>query len=246
MRKHLKSLSDVYFVDSTLRVREIFKSQKNSRVFINFKIAKSFKQFLHNAQSNSVQVSSVVFSLESGAPAIYFLSENSNGFYLAQLDLASIAKEVRNSDLLMPLPVMLLSKHDTFLVGTHKELGTYLFNLKSIIEDSVYHLPRIRYDNQNWFVLFADSISLNEVKICVLVPLNTMRTINLVLILFVFVMFLVMLALLLAKNYFVNRNLSQPIMRFYATSSRSKQGILFHIIWLKAEHCRIDDAVKSF
>ena len=93
VRKHLKSLSDVYFVDSTLRVREIFKSQKNSRVFINFKIAKSFKQFLHNAQSNSVQVSSVVFSLESGAPAIYFLSENSNGFYLAQLDLASIAKK---------------------------------------------------------------------------------------------------------------------------------------------------------
>ena len=90
----------------------------------------------------------------------------------------------------------------------------------------MYHLPRIRYDNQNWFVLFADSISLNEVKICVLVPLNTMRTINLVLILFVFVMFLVMLALLLAKNYFVNRNLSQPIMRFTQHLQEASKGNL--------------------
>ncbi len=149
-KRRFEAFSDLYELDVTGRVVEVYKASRNSQVFVGYTFAAGpvWDQLLQS--SNVAKLSSIVQGYEDGLPSVYVAHHSENRIILGRLDLSYIRAFINQYSRITGNVLLLTTDQGVVMVSGRPEMNVPRINVNGRDSSSAPDAARIRANDQGW------------------------------------------------------------------------------------------------
>lgn len=218
----LTAFSDIYAIDSELRVQRAFKSTPSSQVFEGFSFqAGRLAGYLRNSNHQG-ELSDMMRGLEDGRASVYLTKNKDDRRYLARLDLNYLQEFLTRYGNISQTPLLLVTRDGFVMLSSHSELRVpeirpTHWGSSPQTTDSVF------IDGRRWIPLISEPTS-TGMHVVSLIPTELLEAQRRAVLMALAVALAAIAILFLAKNVRVRRSLIRPLTALTHRIKAIEQG----------------------
>ncbi len=210
----LADFSDIYRLDSDLRVDRIYKSVKGARVFPGFSFSVGKLGSYLKIPVGQRDFSDMMRGIEDDEPSVYYKyqHQHTGELYLGRLDLAYVQKFLAEFSRFSGTPLMFVSQDGFVMVSGEPELQMYSLDLKQWGKKSSLDNTLIA-GKRRWIPMISGQRTVGA-KVVVLIPTDFMDTLRQILMAFVVMFMGGLILLVFLKDHYLKQFVLEPISKF--------------------------------
>ncbi len=214
--------SDIYLLDSELRIEQVFKSVEKTKVFKGFSFSGG-RLGAHLKSPNRENIfSDIMRGKEDDAPSIYYTHQYRGGLYLVRMNLDYVRQLLVQFSRFSGTPFMFVSKDGFVMAGSNPELNIYSLDLKKWEREPSPH-ETLSAGNRNWIPMISTAGNTGA-KVAVLIPAVFPEILKKSFMIFYASFTVILILLILLKNRMYHHFILQPLDRFGKTMENVGKG----------------------
>jgi len=213
--------SDIYLLDSQLRIERIYKSAQGSKVFKGFSFSGGkLGAYLKSSASNIF--SDIMRGKEDDAPSIYCTHRYRGGFYLVRMNLDYVRGLMVQFSRFSGTPLLFVSKDGFVMAASNPELNIYSLDLKKWERAPSPH-ETLSAGNSNWIPMISGAGNTGA-KVAALIPAVFPEKLKKSFMIFYVSFTGILILLIFLKNRMYHHFILQPLDRFGKTMENVGKG----------------------
>lgn len=218
----LTAFSDIYEIDSELRVKRIHKAVPLSQVFEGFSLQTGRLAGYLASRSNKGELSEMMRGLEDSRASVYVTISQSETQYLARLDLAYLQEFLTRYGNISRTPLLLVTQEGFVMLSSHRELP-----VPEIRPPDWLGVPgtnhSIAIDGKRWIPLLSEPTSTGT-RVVTLIPTELLETQRRAVLVALAAALAAIAVLFIAKNLRVRQSLITPLTALPHRMQSIEQG----------------------
>ncbi len=220
----LSGFSDVYKLNSELRVKRVYKSKKGSMVFPGFGFSGGeLRNYIINSGAQC-EFSPIFVGFEDERLSIYYALHDKEDIYLGRVDLSYIEQFLRQFSEVSGIPLMLVSDHGAVIVSGAPDLKIYSLDVKQLGMSSPGDTA-ITAGGYRWIPMISDEKIVGS-RVVALIPGDFIDSMRRHLVVFGLVAAIGLAMLVIIKGFYLKRFVLQPISRLTYNLKQIEKGNL--------------------
>ncbi len=214
--------SDIYILDSELRIEHIYKSVRKSKVFKGFSLSGGkLGEYLKSPFSEK-SFSYIIRGNEDDSPSIYYTNNYMGNIYLVRMNLDYVRYMLMQFSKFSGTPFMFVSKNGFVMLSSNPELNIYSLDLKKW-EGKPSPDKTLTAGEKRWIPIISAAGN-TEAKVAILIPAVFPEILKKSFIIFYISFISILILMISLKNEMYNHFILQPLDRFSKTMERVRQG----------------------
>jgi PAS domain S-box-containing protein len=220
--KLFTSFSNLYRLDQTLRVEQVYKATANSKVFVGFSFSGGkLAQYLTTANTGK-DYSDIMRGYEDDAPSVYFRLLHGDRLYLGSLNLQYVQNFLDQFSRFSGTPVLLIAKDGFVMLSSNPELQIPAFDLKKWT-DAPSAGRTLSAGGRDWIPMISQTSAIGA-RIVTLIPTELLTSQRNALLVFSSIFTGIMVLLVYFKNRRLNRLVAWPLASFAGKMQELEKG----------------------
>jgi len=216
--------TDVYKLDSNLRIEAIYKSSARSKIFKGFSFNSGrLKTYLNN-RTNNKMFSDIMRGIEDDEPSIYYAHLKNDQIFLIRMNLAYVRRFLEEFSRFSGTPLMFISKDGFVMAASNPELNIYSFDLKKW-SGSVSKTKVLSAGGKRWIPKVSGAGTIGA-KVVILISTQLPDYLEKVLLTFYLSFVVILIFLIILKNNLFHRYVLKPINQFTGKMKNIEEGDL--------------------
>jgi len=214
--------SDIYLLDSELRIDRIYKSVKKSKVFKGFSFSGGKLGAYLKSSIREKIFSDIMRGNEDDSPSIYYTHNYMGNLYLVRMNLDYVRQILVQFSRFSGTPFMFVSKDGFIMLSSNPELNIYSLDLKKW-EGTPSSDKTLTAGNYRWIPIISAAGNTGA-KVAILIPAVFPEILKKSFMIFYISFISILIMLIFLKNRMYNHFILQPLDRFSQTMERVRKG----------------------
>jgi len=214
--------SDIYMLDSELRIERIYKSEQGSKVFKGFSFSGGkLGAYLKSPVRENI-FSDIMRGKEDEAPSIYCTHHYKGQLWLVRMNLNYVRRFIVQFSRFSGTPFMFVSKDGFVMASSNPELNIYSLDLKKWERAPSPH-NILTAGNSRWIPMISAAGNTGA-KVAILIPAVFPEILEKSFMIFYISFTAILILLILLKNYIYNHFILHPLYRFGKAMETLEKG----------------------
>ncbi|MEZ4528266.1 MAG: ATP-binding protein [Desulfobacterales bacterium] len=230
--------SDMYRLNSRLRIECIYKSVEDSKVFAGFSFSGGkLGAYLQSADREQM-FSDIMRGMEDDAPGIYYAHQKAEQIYAVRMNLEYIRTFLVKFSGFSGTPIMFVSKDGFVMAASNPELNVFTVDIKKWKgRPSTQNM--VSAGNRDWIPIVSEAGKLGA-KVVIFIPAEFPGILQKSFIVFYLAFMGLVIVLIILKNHLYSRWVLRPLYRLCEKMGHLEQGE-FPLSDLRDENFRVSE-----